>query len=437
MTEKKINNQKNQIFSLRLIKNSFYTGLALAFVGVTPFTFNFLVARTFGKEALGSVNLVLSFCLLITIFITNFFGSAGNKYLAEYRGSKDHNKFIYVFKIMGLGPIILLSIISLTLSHYWLYLTVKFSFDPSILATIILYIFCRSYYILIRRALYGMDLVKPYTINEIISNLIMLIFLIYFCQTKQYDSLISCYVISYFTFFIFGIIIFIKTYNPLKNLMPISKNFPKQVVLKKFNHYGFVSMIGTVASTGTGYISMIIIGIYLDHADAGLYSSVLSVISILMFIPKLFTQVFLPEFSKLFGEGEKEKISQIFNRTIWYMLFIATILCITVFIFSNHILSVFGKDFVNGNVILLILLPTVFIRILSIPFVSFLSGTKYILYPNIGGVIIFVISLISWLILVPDLKLLGIALGYSIGNFSGISYQILMAILKIRKFKYQ
>jgi len=87
--------------------------------------------------------------------------------------------------------------------------------------------------------------------------------------------------------------------------------------------------------------------------------------------------------------------------------------------------------------ILHILLPTVFIRIVSIPFVSFLSGTKYILYPNMGGVIIFLLSLGSWLILVPEFRLLGIAIGYTIGNISGISYQIIMAILKMRKFKYQ
>ena len=75
--------------------------------------------------------------------------------------------------------------------------------------------------------------------------------------------------------------------------------------------YGLVSMIGTVASTSTSYISLIIIGIHVSHSDAGIYSSVLTIVSILMFFPKLFTQVFLPEFSKLFGEGDKKRIFQI------------------------------------------------------------------------------------------------------------------------------
>jgi hypothetical protein len=71
---------------------------------------------------------------------------------------------------------------------------------------------------------------------------------------------------------------------------------------------------------------------------------------------------------------------------------------------------------------------------ISIPFVSFLSGTKYVIYPNIGGLIILAISTISWFILVPKYQLIGITIGYTIGIIIGIGYQIIMAILKIKKF---
>ena len=53
--------------------------------------------------------------------------------------------------------------------------------------------------------------------------------------------------------------------------------------IKKLSSYGFVSMIGTVASTGTGYLSVIVTGIYLNHSDAGIYTAVLSIVSVLMF----------------------------------------------------------------------------------------------------------------------------------------------------------
>ncbi|SVE20475.1 uncharacterized protein METZ01_LOCUS473329, partial [marine metagenome] len=67
------------VLNKHLLKNSLYTGVALLFVGFVPFIFNILVARTFGKEILGSVNVALSFCLVLTVFVTNFFGTSGNK----------------------------------------------------------------------------------------------------------------------------------------------------------------------------------------------------------------------------------------------------------------------------------------------------------------------------------------------------------------------
>ena len=87
----------------RLFKNSFYTGLALIFIGLIPFSFNFLIGRTFGAATLGKINITINFCLIITIFISNFFGSAGNKFLAEFRGSKNLDNFIYTFKIIFFG----------------------------------------------------------------------------------------------------------------------------------------------------------------------------------------------------------------------------------------------------------------------------------------------------------------------------------------------
>ena len=193
-------------------------------------------------------------------------------------------------------------------------------------------------------------------------------------------------------------------------------------------------MVGTVASTGTGYLSVLIIGVYLSNSDAGIYSSVLSIVSILMFVPKLFTQVFLPEFSKLFGEGDRSKILQIFKQSIWLMLAISTTVCLLLFLFSGNILSLFGQEFSTGSTILNIILPSVFIRMVSIPFVSFLSGTKYVIYPNIGGIVILVTSLIFWIIFVPKFHLVGIALGYTIGIIVGIGYQIIIAIVKIKSF---
>ena len=151
-----------------------------------------------------------------------------------------------------------------------------------------------------------------------------------------------------------------------------------------------------------------------------------------MFIPKLATQVLLPEFSKLFGQNDNDQITKLLFYSLKVLISIAFLVCFLVFFFSNNILSLFGPDFQTGNIILRIMLPSVFIRIVSIPFVSFLSGTKYIIYPNIGGIIILIISVLLWILLVPDYKLIGIAIGYTSGILVGIGYQIYVAIIKMK-----
>ena len=101
---------------------------------------------------------------------------------------------------------------------------------------------------------------------------------------------------------------------------------------------------------------------------------------------------------------------------------------------SETILNLFGKDFASGKTILMIIIPSIFIRMVSIPCNAFLSGTKYILIPNIGGIIILVLSLISWSVFIPKYNDAGVAMGYSLGIIIGIGYQIASAVFKLRTF---
>tara|TARA_B100000959_G_scaffold281533_1_gene345801 strand:+ start:206 stop:436 length:231 start_codon:yes stop_codon:yes gene_type:complete len=71
---------------------------------------------------------------------------------------------------------------------------------------------------------------------------------------------------------------------------------------------------------------------------------------------------------------------------------------------------------------------------ISVPLITFLSATRYIIYPSIGGIIILVVSIIAWSILVPTYNLVGIAVGYVTGISIGIGYQIVMAVIKLRAF---
>ena len=279
-----------------------------------------------------------------------------------------------------------------------------------------------------------MDLVRHYAYNEIFAAIFMFAMIGYVCYNDVPNFLIHTYLVSYFIFLILCIFTLSKNFKKTTSSMDRINNFSKNDVLKAFSRYGLVSMVGTVASTGTGYLSVIVTGMYLNHLEAGVYTAVLSIVSILMFFPKLFIQVFLPEFSKLFGEGAKKKIVQIFKQTFFILFLFSLVTCLILLFLSDRILMLFGQDFSGGSTILKIILPSLFIRMISIPCNAFLSGTKYILVPNIGGIIILLVSSFSWFFLVPNYHELGIAMGYSLGITIGIGYQIVASIFKLKSF---
>jgi len=403
-------------------------------VGLVPLIFNILVARSFGKETLGSVNIALNFCLLITIFVTNFFGLSGNKFLAEYRGRKSLEPFKLIFFTLFIGTILVLTFINTAIVTYWDFFAYRFSLEKTFLVPMVCYIYFRSFYIIFRRIFYGVDMVFTYALNEIISDIFLFAAIAASCWLRLPNLLVQSYVFGYAIFTFISIVLLVKNYgNIIQPLIP-QKNYNLKSILLAFIKYGFITMAGTVSSTGTGYLSMLFTGYFLTNQEAGLYSSVLAIVSILMFLPRLVTQVLLPEFSKLFGAQKENSIINTLKYSFQILLVISLIVNGILFIFAEEILSIFGDSFSSASLILRVMIPGVFIRMISVPLVTFLSATEYVIYPNIGGIIILIVSVITWALTVPTYNLTGIAIGYLIGIVIGVGYQIIMAIIKIRSF---
>ena len=418
----------------RLLGNSIYTGIALFFVGTVPFIFNIIVARYFGKDLLGEINVSLSFCLLITLFVTNFFGTTSNKFLSEYRGRKELEPFNLVVLISLLGPLIVNIILILLIFLFWETISLKFSLSEHMLTPMILYIFGRTYYVVIRKVYYGINLIANYTAIEIVSDIIILISIFTICQLGVSDQILFSFTFGYLIFSLIGLVILFFKYKIITSHLRSVKSFNYANVYNKYIKYGFITMIGNASSAGTSYLSMLFIGFYLSNSQAGIYSSVLAIISILMFIPRLFSQVLLPEFSNLFGSGNVKQLKNTLFVSLFFLTIIGTIALLPLYIFSYEILSLFGNSFVEGSQILRIMTPALFIRIVSVPIVTFLSSTKYVIYPNIGGVIILITSVGTWMLLTPSYQLSGIAYGYLVGTAFGIGYQITMGLIKFNKY---
>ena len=155
---------------------------------------------------------------MITIFISNFFGSAGNKFLAEFRGRENFNNFIFTLKIIFFGSVASLVFCKLYFVKMVELFLERFSLPQEAFSIIIIYIFFRTMYILFRRTLYGMDLVKNYTFNEIVSALFMLGSTFYVCFIGNENFLLQTYILSYIIFFLFVYLVFQKASDYSKKI---------------------------------------------------------------------------------------------------------------------------------------------------------------------------------------------------------------------------
>ena len=204
-----------------------------------------------------------------------------------------------VVLISLLGPLIVNIILILLIFLFWETISLKFSLSEHILIPMILYIFGRTYYIVIRKVYYGINLIANYTAIEIVSDIIILISIFTICQLGVSDQILFSFTFGYLIFSLIGLVILFFKYKIITSHLRSVKSFNYANVYNKYIKYGFITMIGNASSAGTSYLSMLFIGFYLSNSQAGIYSSVLAIISILMFIPRLFSQVLLPEFSNL------------------------------------------------------------------------------------------------------------------------------------------
>ena len=104
-----------------------------------------------------------------------------------------------------------------------------------------------------------MDLVKEYSQNEIFSAIVMFASTFYICNYHFPKFLIYTYLVSYLFFLVLGVNTLLRNFRQIIKPMNKTNNFSQKNVLRKFSVYGLISMIGTVASTGTGYLSIILL----------------------------------------------------------------------------------------------------------------------------------------------------------------------------------
>lgn len=163
------------------------------------------------------------------------------------------------------------------------------------------------------------------------------------------------------------------------------------------------------------WIDFIIIDIYLDEDQAGIYSVALKLSNLVTFSFLAFNAFLAPRISEIHEEGNSKKLQMVLSQNFVLVLPMLLIPTIIIFIFSDSLLTFFGNEFQTGWVVLLLLTAAQFVNGILGPVSLLLQMTNYQkLFQNIL-LVTFIVKLILSFMFVNLWGINGIALASFIG----------------------
>lgn len=166
------------------------------------------------------------------------------------------------------------------------------------------------------------------------------------------------------------------------------------------------------------HVDVVLLRIMVGDDSTGYYKAALAVAQFLWLVPTALQTLFLHSTSKLWADGDKERITAIAARTTRYNALLTLLLGIGLAALARpFVILYYGEDFIPSTLPLIILLPGAFGFAVARPILSIGQG-KGELMPLIKVTgIAALVNLILNLLLIPRYGMIGAATATSVGYF--------------------
>lgn len=152
-----------------------------------------------------------------------------------------------------------------------------------------------------------------------------------------------------------------------------------------------------------------------DMGELGYYQALISILTLVEFIPSLLGNVNIPYFSNLIKLGEKQEVEDSYERIEKYMLFFLVSCVLGVIALSDVALGLFDEDYLTYKYLLVILVCAKCIASLgftNIPMLVVLENNHVRFFNSLGQIVIqFIITFLT----INKIGILGVVLGRVIG----------------------
>lgn len=313
-------------------KSDFIKKIIESFFGKASFAlftmvFSLITTRFYGAETFGQYTYAFSIVTLLMIFAKAGFDNSliyyiprhGNKHISI---SFTVNIIISILLIVGANFFINDSSVKIMLPLIWLVSMEQIFFG-------------------IYRST---DKIKQYYfINGFLAIVIriVLIILFYFLFGGTFISMALAVYIS----FIFSNLLYFYQNK---------KMFQKVVYDKGYLRYSYSLVLAAVMGVAMDKIDIIMLGAMKDMKSVGIYQIDVQIANIILMILVIFDTVFAPQISKFYHSGKHEELRKLYEKSTRLLGLLALISIIIIVVFGKYILLLFGEEFVDGHLALIL-----------------------------------------------------------------------------------
>lgn len=390
----------------------------------------YIITNTYGAENYGAYVFAISIFLFLNTLFRFGFDIYIQKFTAELLNVNNKNKAQLKFLQTASISVFTILIITLLIKFYFIFISDKYPLKSLYLSELIIYGSIYAFYWMTIYYFRGIGKGKTSVfIMEIVQPLVNIFILLIFINFFENLFLPSEQIIHSFGL---SIIICLTIFTVLEKfdfLAFYSKSsfFKKTIILEINNSKAFLFI--SASAMLMAWVDTYIISFFVDNTEIGVYS-LASKLSLFILFPVSAVNIFFS--NMLVGFFTKNDINSIkfyLKKISLVLLFISLIIFLGINFFNVEILQVFGKDFEEGESVLLFLS---FAYMVSAIFGSFETVILISKHKNYLFKLNITMIILNVLLNLPLVYFYGIN-GAAIGTLIVIIYTRLMQVYFVKK----
>jgi len=191
-------------------------------------------------------------------------------------------------------------------------------------------------------------------------------------------------------------------------------------------------MITAITSTLMAAVSLFLLEFYVQTRDVGIYSVAFRLSQLISIVLIVVNTIAAPKFAELFWAKKTDELQKVIHQSAKMMFWASLGLSIALIVCSKWVLGIFGEEFAEGQIALIVLIGGQLINAItgSVGLFLNMSGNQKILRNT--AVISLVIQIIIALVLIPKMDILGAAIAATVG---GAVWNLMCILYVSRKLK--